>query len=260
MELIRLSEWCKSNKLTINPSKSQLLVTSPRMNELVTDFDALLNDTTAPLSNSVKCLGVTLDSKLNFENHIKILETNLSKAVGIIYKLKFVLPKDALIKLYYALFHPHLFYGLVIWGSTYPTYLMIISTLQNKGVKLIGGGAFQYRATPFYYKLNIPKLTDLYKIEVSKLMCNIVHRPRHLSNNFTKYFEKACKISQRSTRSTIQENDLLYIPRFRSNRLQNSIRYQGVQIWNSIPHSIRLLPPIFFKVKLKNFFVESYES
>ena len=114
LELIRLSDWCKSNKLTNNPSKSQLLVISPRMNELVTDFDVLLNGTTVPLSNSVKYLGVTLNSKLAFESHIKILETNLSKAVGIICKLKFVLPKDALIKLYYALFHPHLLYGLVM--------------------------------------------------------------------------------------------------------------------------------------------------
>ena len=51
------------------------------MNEFLTDFDVLLNGITVPLSNSVKCLGVTLDSKLTFENHIKILETNLSKAV-----------------------------------------------------------------------------------------------------------------------------------------------------------------------------------
>ena len=107
------------------------------------------------------------------------------------------------------------------------------------------------RSYPFYYKLNIPKLTDLYKIEISKLMYNIVHRSRYLPNNFSKYFEKACKILERSTRSTTQENDVLYISRFRSNRLQNSIRYLGVKIWNSVTHSIRLLSPIFFKVKLK---------
>ena len=53
LELIRFSEWCKSNKLTVNPSKSQLLVISPRMNGLVTDFDVLLNGTIVPLSNSV---------------------------------------------------------------------------------------------------------------------------------------------------------------------------------------------------------------
>ena len=260
MELTRLSEWCKSNKVTINLSKSQLLVISPRMNELVTDFDVLLNGTTVPFSNSVKYLVITPDSKLTFGSHIKMLKTILFKAVGIICKLKFVLPKDPLIKLYNALFHQHLLYGLVIWGSTYPSYLMKISTFLNKAVKLVGGGAFQDRTIKFYYKLHIPKLTDLYKIEISKLMYNIVHRPRYLPNNFSKYFEKACKISQRSTRFTTQENDLLYIPRFRSNRLQNSVRYLGVKIWNSIPHSIRLLPPISFKVKLKNFFVKSYES
>ena len=218
--LTRLSEWCKSNKLTINPSKSQLLIISPRNIELVMDFDVFLNGITVPLSNSVQYLGVTLDSKLTFEIHIKILETNLSKVVGIICKLKFVLPKDALIQLYYALFPSHLLYVRVIRGSTYPSYLMKISTLQKKIVKLVGGGAFQDRASPFYSKLNIPKLTDLYKIEISKLMysINIVHRPRYLPNNFSKYFEKACKILERSTRSTTHKNDALYISRFLSNR------------------------------------------
>ena len=129
--LTKLSEWCKSNKLTINLSKSQLLVISPRMSELVTDFDVFLYGITVPLSNSVQYLGVTLDSKLTFEIHIKILQTNLSEAVGSICKLKFVLPKDALIQLYYALFHSYLLYGLVIRGSTYPSYLMKINTLQK---------------------------------------------------------------------------------------------------------------------------------
>ena len=54
------------------------------MIELVTDFNVFLNRITVPLSNYVHYLGVTLDSKLTFEIHIKTLETNLSKAVGII--------------------------------------------------------------------------------------------------------------------------------------------------------------------------------
>ena len=124
--LTKLSEWCKSNKLTIN------LSISPRMIELVTDFDVFLYSITVPLSNSVQYLEVTLDSKLTFEILIKILETNLSKAAGIICELKFVLPKNALIQLYYALFHSYLLCGLVIRGSTYPSYLMKISTLQKK--------------------------------------------------------------------------------------------------------------------------------
>ena len=180
------------------------------MNKLGTDFDVLLNGITVPLSNSVKYLGVTLDSKLTFKSHIKILETNLSKAVRTICKLKFVLPKYALIKLYHTLFHLHLLYGQVIWRSTYPTYLMKISTLQNKVVKLVGGGAFQDRATQFYYKLNVLQLINLYKIKISKLMYNIVHRPRYLPNNFSKDFERHAK-SHRDRRDLPLKEMVFYI-------------------------------------------------
>ena len=115
LELIRLSDWGKSNKLKINSSKSQLLVISPKMNELETDFDVLLNGITVFLSNSVKYLRVTLDSKLTFESHIKILETNLSKVVSIIYKLEFILPEDAIIKLL-LYFFTHICYMVYLFG------------------------------------------------------------------------------------------------------------------------------------------------
>jgi len=35
----------------------------------------------------------------------------------------------------YSLIHPHLLYSLVAWGSTFPTYLAKLSSLQNKAVK-----------------------------------------------------------------------------------------------------------------------------
>jgi len=43
--------------------------------------------------------------------------------------------------LYYALIHPHLLYGLSIWGSNYPSYLKKLNILQNKAIKLISGGS-----------------------------------------------------------------------------------------------------------------------
>jgi len=64
-------------------------------------------------------------------------------------------------------------YGLVVWGSTFPTYLAKLSSLQNKAVKLIGGGAFCDNATPSVQKLNVLKLPDLYKLETGKLINKI---------------------------------------------------------------------------------------
>ena len=42
--------------------------------------------------------------------------------------------------LYYAIFHQYLLYEILIWKSIYKTYLKKLGTLQNKAVKIIGGG------------------------------------------------------------------------------------------------------------------------
>ena len=55
-------------------------------------------------------------------------------------QLRNVLPPKALLVLYYSMIHPHLLYGIVIWGNTYEKYLKGLRTLQNKAVKVLGGG------------------------------------------------------------------------------------------------------------------------
>ena len=56
------------------------------------------------------------------------------------------------------------------WGSTFPTYLHELASIQNKAVKLIGGGQFLESSTQFYAKLKILKLLHLYKFETAKLV------------------------------------------------------------------------------------------
>lgn len=257
-ELINLSKWCKANKLTINPTKCDLLIIPPKLNENTPKVCILIDNIPIESKENVRYLGVLIDSKLSYHPHIKALELKLSRALGILNKLKQVLPQDILLKLYYALIHPNLLYGLIAWGSTYPTYLNKLNTLQNKAVKLVGGGTFYDRATPYYLKLNIPKLEDMYKLDIAKLTYNFIHRPTHLPKILNSFFEKACNVSQRNTRSSSNHDDLLYIPRFRSNKLQRSIKYQGVKVWNSIPPDIRASSPQSFASKLKNFFLQSY--
>ena len=84
-----------------------------------------------------KYLGILFDNRLNFHEHIKILEVKIARSVGILNKLKYFLPSLALLKLYYALIHSHFNYGLAVWGSTYPTYLNKLKLLQNKAICIV---------------------------------------------------------------------------------------------------------------------------
>ena len=96
-----LNKWCKSNKLTINPQKCHIHAISPKSNKNVTDFFIELDGTVICAESSVKYLGINLDLNSNFRKHIEVIENKLSRSLAILFKLKPVLPQNALLKLQY---------------------------------------------------------------------------------------------------------------------------------------------------------------
>ena len=59
--------------------------------------------------------------------------------------------------------------------------------------------------------------------------------------------------------SSTANNPTLYIPLYKTTRLQKSIRYQGVKIWNKIPTSIKTKQSFqSFKVSYKNYLLNMY--
>ena len=122
------------------------------------------------------------------------------------------MPRKALQALYYSLIHTHLLYGLPVWDSTHPFYLKKLITLQNKAVKLIGGGLYNDKASPFYSHLKILKLPYLYKLEIGKFVnAHFQNRlPLNISNY---YFTLTSNNSLRTTRTILNNKNNLYTPR-----------------------------------------------
>jgi len=69
------------------------------------------------------------------------------------------LPESAMLKLYYSLIYSNLNYGLVAWGSTYPSYT---TKLQDKAIQIVTGKKWNERISPLYKILNVlPELFNL---------------------------------------------------------------------------------------------------
>ena len=68
--------------------------------------------------------------------------------MGFLSKLKYFLPQDALLKLYYALIHSHLNYGILAWGNTYHSYLLKLMRLQNKEIRIVTCSGWNDSAFP----------------------------------------------------------------------------------------------------------------
>ena len=115
-----------------------------------------------------------------------MLTKKLSRAVGVLSKVKLFLNKSSLLSLYYGIFHSHLQYGILAWSATYKSYYNKITILQNKAVKIIGGGKWNDRATSFNAKLNILKLNDL--IHFEKACFLFKHKFHKLPCVFNNYF------------------------------------------------------------------------
>ena len=203
-DLDNTSKWLYLNKLTVNPSKSNALIIPPKLNKPPPTIDLSLNNSPILISNSAKYLSVTINSFLKFDKHISI-EHKISRVVGIISKLRHFLPTNALLNVCYAFIQLHLLYGLPIWGSSFPSHLKKLTVLQNKAIKVIGGGLPRDRATPFYYKLNILKLSDLFKLEIGKFV--YAHFNNKLPFILSGYFSLTSEVSQKNTRSTLSRTN-----------------------------------------------------
>ena len=151
-------------------------------------------------------------------------------------KIRHFIPLRILKQIYFAFIHSHLTYDIIVWGATFPSYLTPLKSLQNRAIKLLSGASRFQSAQPLYKENNILSLNNLLSQETAKFMYKFIHK--QLPVQFDNYFDNVHAIHKRSTRTSQMKNQL-YIPRFRTNRLQRSIKYRGVKVWNNIPNEIK---------------------
>ena len=155
----------------------------------------------------------------------------LSRSVGIMAKLSYHLPPNALLTLYHSLVHVHLIYALPVWAITFPTYLIKLKRLQNKAIRIITKTSPKDRILPHYCRLQILKLDDLNKFEVAKLMYQFTHKKYQIYSANILHIP----IIFLNTQLVIRLITIYIFPQFSSNRTQRSIKYVGTKIWNNIP-------------------------
>ena len=114
-DLEKISNWAYQWKMSFNPDKSKQAqeVIFSHKTQRVIHPPAIFNNMPVVRSSCQKHLGIYLDEKLNFSNHIKEKISKAIKGVGILRKLYNVLPRNSLITIYKSFIQPHLDYGVI---------------------------------------------------------------------------------------------------------------------------------------------------
>ena len=117
----------RSNLVTFRPRKKKL--------DYKVNLNVINNDSNAlkPLERkeSMKCLGVLIDSHLSGKFHVDYVASKLSKIVGIIARLRHFVTFYSLPRIYESLMFPFLKYGLIASGQAAQTHLNNCYSLKN---------------------------------------------------------------------------------------------------------------------------------
>ena len=129
-----------------------------------------------------KKLGVIIDDQLKWNAHIDNVVTKVSKAIGMIRRMKNVVPQSTLISVYNAIVQPHFDYRSLVWdiGNVYS--LEKLQKMQNRAARVITGRSYEVRSEtilqdlcwqPLIEKWRENKAFFMYKAKNGKYLATI---------------------------------------------------------------------------------------
>ena len=124
-----LNRWFHSNLLFLNFEKThflQFLTTNTNVTKLHLTYD---NTQISNIEHS-KFLGLMINNRLTWQNHIDLMIPKLNSATYVIRSLKPLLNIETLKKVYFSFAHSILSYGIIFWGIS--NYSKIIFKIQKE--------------------------------------------------------------------------------------------------------------------------------
>ena len=225
-ELIHISLWLKINKLSLNVKKTHYMVFTK--SRIIHDLNIKIDNESIDEIEKTKFLGVIIDNKMNWKEHIAYIAGKLSRGIGMIIKARHYLNKDALLSLYYGFIYPYLTYCNQVWGATFKTNLKRLETLQNKIVRIISHVKPRENCMPLYEQLGIMRFECINKYMLGCFMYKLCSG--NIPVMFMSFFKRNHELYDYNTR-TINH---FHIPPVKSELGKTGVRYRGAIIWNAI--------------------------
>ncbi len=229
-EVTELAEWFLANKLSLNVDKTNsVLFTTRNINRPI---EIKINGQTLENKPFVKFLGITVDSKLTWNEHIRLCKNQLASVTYAINAAKRHLSSTTLLTLYYALVYSRLSYGILLWGASNQNSIKSLFLQQKKVVRVIAKSSYLAHSDPLFSRLNVLKINGIYNLALGTFMYRVLN----------KTFPGGIDIS------TIQSQDLhaystrtrtnIHIPHCRTKLALNSFIHQGPRLWNNLSTEI----------------------
>ena len=207
-----VSKWCRNNSLSIHPDKTGPL-------QLIS-----LNGNIIKYVSSSKCLGIILDTKLNWKLQIDNVLSDLSSKLKKLRKIK-SLPPSNLETMYFKGILPSALYGIAVWGSCTPATLQNLENVHIRAARLIQK-----------IHSSIPK-TDVLQITNWKSVCNMYKRRVACLTHQALYNKELPAdiqdiVTIQLTTRNMRDNLKLALRRQKTKHGRKTFKHRATIIWN----------------------------
>lgn len=245
-DLDQIAQWARINSLVLNPIKSKYLVLGTKHGIANTLFHnpqvRILQENIARVEEA-RNLGILMDGKLRFENHVLETVRNCFYRLKVLYRVRDYLNTEMRMKLCESLILSKLNYADTVIGECLLTRTrLLIQRVQNACARFCFPIPHRAHVTPYLNNFRLLRMEVRRGLHLASLLFEIIAsgQPSYL-------FEKLT-----ISRMHIRQAPRLVCPRCRLASFRGSFRYAATRCWNNIPPPIRKSDSLFtFKRKLK---------
>ena len=232
IDLQLLENWSRKWLLHFNENKTVYMLFSNTIN-VNNNVQLTLNINGTQLSqvDSHRHLGVVLNGGLTWTDHVDYVCMRVSKRLGLLYKVKNVLPRKVLSKLYCCWIRPVIEYCFACFDNFSATDVIRLERLQRRAAVICTGALPRTETVNLLAELGWPSLSDRRKsgklILLYKILNNLT--PDYLKNVLADIQSKKTLLS--NLRSY---NVKLFAPLCRTAKFKNSFFPSTIESWNRL--------------------------
>lgn len=183
--LALVTSWLENNLLSLNTLKTKYLcfrktnASKPPINYKIVAHtfpcnrsatsNALCNCNILEIEESIKYLGIVIDSKLTWGSHIEMVSNRIRKLIYVFKQLRLVANHNLLIQTYKALAECVIGYCISSWGAAAKSYMIKLERAQRVLIKVAMSLPFRYPTIDLYNRCSLLSVRKLYIFECLKI-------------------------------------------------------------------------------------------
>lgn len=246
-EMITIMKWLNVNKLALNANKTNFMIfdSAESSAEINLGFFSITE------CKQTKYLGLMVDNKLTFNDHIEYTKRKVSKRIGAMYRSKKLLPIKYRKMFANALMLPQFDYLDIIYNKAGVTKLRELDIMYKKVAKIALDVPITESSLNVYKDMKWLPLHLRRQVHLASYMYRIINNmcPSNTSNKFS-YINGGSRSGN---------NCNLYINKSKTHK---DFKYLGAKCWNVLPtflrnaENVKLFSKIY-KVRLLNSIVDN---